>query len=147
MRNVDGLNKLAAAVLLAVFWSMGARAGPADSTARALVSAWKDADPSMAKVAEVIASAFASGMSWAGTIEGHPVYCPPPGPLTGNEIMNILERFTSDHPDAADRTYGFALRELEPSVPLHAGLNELLGKSRVRESSRSSFCLVTPLWL
>jgi hypothetical protein len=110
MCNVDGLNKLAATVLLAVFWSMDAQAGPADTTARALVAAWKDADPGMAAVAEVIASAFAGGMSWAGKIEGHPVYCPPPtGALTGNQVMSILERFVSDTPDAGDKTYGFPL--------------------------------------
>ena len=44
----------------------------------------------MAAVAEVIASAFASGMSWAGTIEGHPLYCPPPtGAFTGSQVMSI----------------------------------------------------------
>ncbi len=37
----------------------------------------------MRMLAEVIASAFASGMSWAGTIEGHPLYCP-----------TVLEAFT-----------------------------------------------------
>jgi hypothetical protein len=79
-----------APVLLAVLWSTAARAGPADTTARALLADWKDADRGMAAV-QVIASAFASGMSWAGTIEGRPVYCPPPtGALTGNQIMNIL---------------------------------------------------------
>jgi len=110
MRNLDGLTKLAAAVLFAVLWSPGVRAGPGDTTARALLVAWKDADPGMAKVAEVIASAFASGMSWAGTIEGHPVYCPPPtASLTGNHLMTLLDTFVADHPDAADKTYGFAL--------------------------------------
>jgi len=64
----------------------------------------------MKMLAEVIASAFASGMSWAGTIDGRPVYCPPTGaPLTGNQVMIALERFLSDNPDAADKTYGFAL--------------------------------------
>ena len=54
----------------------------------------------MKMLAEVIASAFASGMSWAGTIEGHPVYCPPPAaPLTGDQIMSVLERFVADNPD------------------------------------------------
>jgi hypothetical protein len=110
MRNVDGLNKLAAAVLLAGLWTSSARAGPADTTARALIAAWKDADPGLAKVAEVIASAFASGMSWAGTIEGHPVYCPPStAPLVGKQLMGILEHFVAENPDAADKTYGFAL--------------------------------------
>ncbi len=64
----------------------------------------------MKMLAEVIASAFASGMSWAGKIGGHAVYCPPPpSPLTGNQLMDILERFVSDNPDTADKTYGFAL--------------------------------------
>jgi hypothetical protein len=36
---------------------------PANMTARALMAAWKDVDPSTAAVAEVIMSAFASGMA------------------------------------------------------------------------------------
>ena len=64
----------------------------------------------MAAVAEVIASAFASGMSWAGTIEGHPLYCPPPTvAFTGNKVMRILESFIADHPETADKTYALAL--------------------------------------
>jgi hypothetical protein len=64
----------------------------------------------MKMLAEVIASAFASGITWAGTIEGRPVYCPPStAPLLGNQLMSILERFVSDNPNAGDKTYGFAL--------------------------------------
>ncbi len=62
----------------------------------------------MAAVAEVIASAFASGMSWAGAMKGHPVYCPGVA-LTGNQVMSILESFVAANPDAADKPYGFAL--------------------------------------
>jgi hypothetical protein len=110
MRNLDGLTKLAAAVMLAAVWTSDGRADPAGTTARALLADWKDADRGMAAVAEVIASAFASGMSWAGTIEGHPVYCPPSAAaLTGKQLMTILDSFVADHPDAADKTYGFAL--------------------------------------
>ena len=110
MCNLCGLTQVAAAVLLAALWTSGARAGPADTTARALVADWRDADPGMAAVAEVIASAFASGMSWAGTIEGHAVYCAPPTvALTGNQVMSVLETFVADNPDAADKPYGFAL--------------------------------------
>src|SRR5271170_1519922 len=106
MRNLDGLTKLAAAVLFAVLWSSGVRADPAGTTARALLADWKDADRGMAAVAEVIASAFASGMSWAGTIEGHPVYCPrSAAALTGKQLMTILDSFVADHPDGADKTY------------------------------------------
>ncbi len=76
----------------------------------------------MAAVAEVIASAFASGMSWAGTIEGHPPYCPPPnGAFTGSQAMSILESFVADHPEMADKTYGLALsaglRQALPCAP------------------------------
>ena len=64
----------------------------------------------MKMLAEVIASAFASGMSWAGTIDGRPVYCPPTSaPLTGSQVMIALERFIADNPTSADKTYGFAL--------------------------------------
>ena len=64
----------------------------------------------MKMFAEVIASAFASGMSWASTIEGRPVYCPPSSaPLKGGQIMGVLERFVADNPESADKTYGFAL--------------------------------------
>lgn len=74
----------------------------------------------MAAVAEVIASAFASGMCWAGTIEGHRVYSPPStAALTGNQLMTILERFVADNPD-----WLRALRQFEPRVPMLAGVSE-----------------------
>jgi hypothetical protein len=61
-------------------------------------------------LAEVIASTFASGMSWAGTIDGRRVYCPPTGaPLTGGQVMSALERFVAGNPEAAEKTYGLAL--------------------------------------
>ena len=76
----------------------------------------------MAAVAEVIASHFASGMSWAGTLDGHPLYCPPPTvAFTGNQAMRILESFIADHPETADKTYGLALsaglRKAFPCTP------------------------------
>ena len=75
-------------------WTSGALADPARTTARALVADWKNGDREMAAVAEVIASAFASGMSWSGAIGGKPVYCPPPATaLTGKQVMSILESF------------------------------------------------------
>ncbi len=74
MFNLDNLTKMAVAVLLAAMSTSGAGAGPADTTARAIVADWKVGDREMAAVAEDIASAFASGMSWAGTIEGDPLY-------------------------------------------------------------------------
>ena len=96
MCNLCSLTKMAATVLLFAVWTSGALAR---TTARALVADWKNGDREMAVVAEVIASAFASGMSWAGTIEGHPLYCPPSnGAFTGNQAMTILENFISDPP-------------------------------------------------
>src|SRR5208337_4370582 len=120
MRNLFGLALMAAAVLV---WTSGARAGPADTTARALVADCENGDREMAAVAEVIASAFASGMSWAGTIEGHPLYCPPPTVAsTGNKVMRVLESFIADHPETADKIYGFALSaSLRPAVPRGPG--------------------------
>ena len=110
MCNLYSVTKMAAAVLLTALWTSGALADPARTTARALVVDWKDGDRDMAAVAEVIASAFASGMSWAGTIEGHPLYCPPPiGAFIGSQAMSILENFIADHPETADKTYGLAL--------------------------------------
>ena len=122
MCKLYSLTKMAAAVLLAAVWTSGARAGPVDTTARARVTDWKAGDREMTAVAEVIASAFASGMSWAGTIEGHPIYCPPPiGAFTGNQAMNILESFIADHPETADKTYSLALsaslRQAFPCAP------------------------------
>ncbi len=122
MRNLYNLIKLIPVVLLAAVWASDARSDPADTTARALVADWKNGDREMAAVAEVIASAFASGMSWAGTIEGHPLYCPPPiGAFTDNQAMSILESFIADHPETADKTYGLALsaslRQAFPCAP------------------------------
>ena len=90
--------------------STAGRAEPPDISAQRLLTSWKEDDPGMRMLAEVIASAFASGMSWAGTIQGHHVYCPPStAPLVGKQLMGILERFVAENPDAADKTYGFAL--------------------------------------
>ena len=81
----------------------------ADSpSARRLLSNWKSDDPMMSMVAEVIASAFATGLSTAGSLSGKPVYCPPPG-AKGSEALSALERFLADHPDLAERPYGDAL--------------------------------------
>jgi hypothetical protein len=43
-----------------------AHADDPDISAQRLLSAWKGEDPNMRMVAEVIASAFASGLSWKG---------------------------------------------------------------------------------
>ena len=59
----------------------------ADSpTARRLLADWKSDDAMMSMVAEVIASAFATGLSTAGSLSGKPVYCPPPN-QRGSEAL------------------------------------------------------------
>jgi hypothetical protein len=108
MRNLYAPSKVAALILLAALWTSDSWAGPADTTARALVADWKDADPGMAAVAEVIASAFASGLVAAGRLGGRAVFCPP-SDLGGKQIMSALERFVDDNPDLADKPYGVAL--------------------------------------
>jgi Rap1a immunity proteins len=79
-----------------------------DISARRLLASWKDQDPSMRMLAEVIASAFSSGLSWRGLVGGKVVYCPPPG-LKGGQVMSAFGRFLEDHPEMAEKTYGDAL--------------------------------------
>jgi hypothetical protein len=107
MRNLYAPSK-AVLSLLAGLWTSDAWAGPADTTARALIADWKDADPGMAAVAEVIASAFASGLAAAGRLGGREVFCPPTD-LEGKQIMSALERFVDHNPDLADEPYGVAM--------------------------------------
>ena len=109
MRNLDGRSKVAAVFLLAALSTLSARADPANTTARALVAAGRKMTLAW-QWSRRSSQAVASGMSWAGTIEGHPVYCPPStAPLVGKQLMGLLERFVAENPDAADKTYGFAL--------------------------------------
>jgi hypothetical protein len=66
---------------------------PLDYAAREsqrLLSSWKDEDPGMRMVAEVIASAFASGFSWGGDAAGKHAYCALPD-LKGRRIMSAFE--------------------------------------------------------
>jgi hypothetical protein len=49
-----------------------------DISAKRLLSRWKDEDPSVRLVAELIAAAFSSGPSWRGSLAGKEIYCPPP---------------------------------------------------------------------
>jgi hypothetical protein len=56
----------------------------------------------------MVASAFASGLSWKGTLGGKEVYCPPPG-LKGGRVMTALEQFVVSLPDKAEKTYGEAM--------------------------------------
>jgi hypothetical protein len=53
-------------------------------------------------VAEVIASAFASGFSWGGDTAGKRAYCAPPV-LKARQIMSAFEEFLKDNPNMADQ--------------------------------------------
>jgi hypothetical protein len=59
----------------------------------------------MRMVAEVIASAFASGFSWGGDAAGKRTYCAPPD-LKGRQIMRAFEDLVKDNPTLGDRPYG-----------------------------------------
>jgi len=98
----------AAILVVAMLLTGAAAAQSPDISARRLLSSWKGEDPSMRLVAEVIASAFSSGLSWRGSLARKEVYCPPPG-LKGHEIMVAFERFLEDNPDMAERPYGDAM--------------------------------------
>ena len=76
--------------------------------------------PGTRMVAEVIASAFASGLSWKGTLAGKEVYCPPQG-LKGDEVMTALDQFLASNPDFAEKTYGDAMAmSLSRAFPCHS---------------------------
>ncbi len=62
----------------------------------------------MRLLAEVIASAFAGGLSWNGSLAGKGIYCPPQG-LKGQQVMSALEKYVGDNPDVAERPYGEAM--------------------------------------
>ena len=86
------LYSVAVGVSAAMLIASAAQADGPDISAQRLLSAWKGEDPNMRMVAEVIASAFASGLSWKGTLGGKEVYCPPQG-LKGGQVMTALDRF------------------------------------------------------
>ena len=97
-----------AIILVAMLLAGSAWADSPDISARKLLSGWKDQDPSMHMLAEVIASAFASGLDWSGALGDKKVYCPPPG-LKGQQIMSAFEQLLGDNPDMAERPYGDAM--------------------------------------
>jgi hypothetical protein len=92
----------------------------ADISARHLLDSWKGEDPGMRMVAEVIASAFASGFSWGGDTPGKPAYCAPPD-FKGPQIMDAFEAFVGAHPALAERPYGEAMAAtLRTAFPCNA---------------------------
>jgi hypothetical protein len=85
-----------------------ALANDADISAQRLLQSWKGEDPGMRMVAEVIASAFASGFSWGGTDAGKRAYCSSPD-LKGGQIMSAFEVFLRVHPEMTSEPYGAAM--------------------------------------
>ena len=101
--HMGGAIAVAAMLLASPVW-----ADSPDISAQRLLSAWKGDDPSMRMLAEVIASAFGSGLSWRGSLAGKEVYCPPPG-LKGQQVMSAFEKFLEDNPDMVEKPYGDAM--------------------------------------
>ena len=99
--------RAAVAAFAAALIASGARADGPDISAQRLLDSWKGEDPGMRMVAEVFASAFASGLSWKGTLGGKEVYCPPQG-LKGGQVMTTLDQFLVSNPDMAEKSYGDA---------------------------------------
>jgi Rap1a immunity proteins len=102
------LYSLAAGVFVVMLIASAARADGPDISAQRLLASWHDEDPSMRMVAEMIASAFASGFSWGGDAAGKRAYCAAPD-LKGGQIMSAFEEFLRDNPKLADEPYGAAM--------------------------------------
>src|ERR1700730_3675916 len=110
----------AVAVLVTATIASSVRADGPDISAQRLLESWKGEDPGMRMVAEVIASAFASGYSWGGDAPGKRAYCAPPA-FKGPQIMAALEAFVGDHPALAERPYGEAMAAtLKTAFPCNA---------------------------
>ena len=99
---------VACGVFLAMVFPMPCRADPPDISAQRLLTSWKEGDPGMRMVAEVIGSAFASGISWGTDARPKLVSCAPPD-LKGGEIMAAFEGFLGDNPQLAGSPYGAAM--------------------------------------
>src|SRR5271157_3694150 len=97
-----------ALILFATLMAPAVWADSPDISARRLLSSWTNGDPAMRGLAEVIAGAFAGGLSWNGSLAGKEIYCPPPG-LKGQQIMRAVEKYVEDNPDVAERPYGDAM--------------------------------------
>jgi hypothetical protein len=97
-----------AGLLLATLVTGVAHADGSDISAQRLPDSWHDDDPGMRMVAEVIASAFASGFSWGDDATGKRTYCAP-SDLKGPRIMSAFEGFLKDNPNMADQPYGAAM--------------------------------------
>jgi hypothetical protein len=96
------------AAFMAAVTTSAAQANGPNTSAQRLLESWKGEDPGMRMVAEVIAGAFASGLSWRGTLAGKEVYYPPQG-FKGGQVMTALEQFLERNPDLAEKSYGEAM--------------------------------------
>jgi hypothetical protein len=97
----------------------------------------------MKMVAEVIASAFSSGLSWRGSLAGKEIYCPPPG-LKGHDIMSACEQYSTyrTNPDVAERAYEDAMAaSLSRAFPCRA-IGRLSGLPRPRRACSQSVSLI-----
>jgi len=99
------LNSVVAGVFVAALIAFAARADGPDISPQRLLGSWKAEDPGIRMVAEVIASAFASGFSWGANASGKRAYCASPD-LKGGQIMSAFEEFLKDNPKMADEPYG-----------------------------------------
>jgi hypothetical protein len=81
-------------VFVAMLIASAAQADGPHISAQRVLASWKDADPGMRMVAEVIASAFAS-------TAGKRAYCPSPD-LKGGQIISAFEDFLRDNPKMAE---------------------------------------------
>jgi hypothetical protein len=87
---VNKLYSVAVGFFVAVLISSVVRADGPDISAQRLLESWKGDDPGMRMVAEVIASAFASGYSWGG----RHAYCASPdikGPPDHERLRGVSE--------------------------------------------------------
>jgi hypothetical protein len=103
------LYSLSVGVFIITLTAFAAQADSPDISAQRLLESWKNEDPGMRMVAEVIASAFASGFSWGGDTIGKRAYCAASPDLKGHQIMSAFEEFLRNNPKTADEPYGAAM--------------------------------------
>lgn len=105
---MNKMYRVTVAAFTAALIASAAHADGPDISAARLLESWKGEDPGIRMVAEVIASAFASGYSWGGDAAGKQVYCASPS-LKGGQIMSAFEVFLRDHRNLAEKPYGEAM--------------------------------------
>ena len=115
------LYSIAAGVFVATLIASAAQADGPDISAQRLLSAWKGEDPSMKMVAEVIASAFSSGLSWKGSARRKGTLLSAVG-AEGRQVMTTPEHFLEHNPKMAEKSYGDAMAaSLSRAFPCRLG--------------------------